>query len=119
MAMVMTDLDETELRELQRDYLRDVREKLTLLRHHGAALEDRRRFKTSFPVLLFIAHQLKGSGGSLGFPEITDVARQMSDQLNGFLDDLRPRPSPTELSQNILTMADMLDTVVNQSESTL
>lgn len=115
----MSDLDDPELRELQRDYLRDVREKLGLLRHHGAALEDRRRFKTSFPVLLFIAHQLKGSGGSLGFPQITDVAKQMSDQLNGFLDDLRPRPTPTELSQNILNMAGILDEAVNQSESTL
>lgn len=119
MAKDMTDLEDAELRELQRDYLRDVREKLGLLRHHGAALEDRRRFKTSFPVLLFIAHQLKGSGGSLGFPEITDVARQMSDQLNGFLDDLRPRPSPTELSQNILAMAGVLDDTVTQSESAL
>jgi len=106
-----------ELRELQREYLGDVRDKLQLIRSHASALSKSRRFKTSFPVLLFITHQLKGSGGSLGFPSITDVAREMNVELNRYLeDDVYPRPTLSELSKSVEALSHRLAIVVEESE---
>src|SRR6266567_9256069 len=77
----MTD----ELSDLRRDYLADVQATVIRIRKESGDLQD--RFKQSFPELLFLAHQLKGSGGSLGFPRITELADRMKRELNLFLDD--------------------------------
>lgn len=108
---------DTELQELQQDYLADVRDKVVLIRQHGEALRDRGRFKTSFPILLYIAHQLKGSGGSLGFPKITEAARKMTEKLNEFLDDASSRPSPQQLSDDVLKMASQLEQALKESKA--
>lgn len=106
-----------EMKDLQRDYLADVKQKLTIIRQHAEALPDGRRFVTSFPVLLHLAHQLKGSGGSLGFPTISEAARALSERLNQFLDDeVSPRPSPQELSVSVLAMAAQLEQVILEAE---
>jgi len=110
-----------ELRELQRDYLRDVQETIETLRHHGHGLASRGTFKTAFPALLFLAHQLKGSGGSLGYPRITELARKMSHELNLFLEeeDQAPRPTPQELSQSLLSISSELEREVTAAQSAL
>jgi len=109
-----------DLRELRRDYLRDVQETIETLRHHGQGLASRGTFKISFPALLFLAHQLKGSGGSLGFPRITELARQMSRELNLFLDDEEsPRPTPQQLSQSLLSISSELEREVTSAQSAL
>lgn len=110
----MQDQDvEKELEELRRDYLTDVREKVELLRQHAQALEARRQFKTSFPILLFLSHQMKGSGGSIGFPKISELAMEISVVLNEYLeDDSEPRPSPQQLSRSVLAVVDQLESEV-------
>src|SRR5687767_1261056 len=106
-----------EMKSLQRDYLADVRQKLIIIRQHAEALPDRRRFVTSFPVLLHLAHQLKSSGDSHDYPTISKEARDLSERLNEFLDDeVSPRPSPQELSASVLTMAAQLEQIVHESE---
>ena len=98
-----------ELLDLQRDYLTDVESTIATMREHGRALAEHGAFKDAFPKLLFLAHQLKGSGGSLGFPRISDVARSMHDELKEFLDDARAaRPTPAELSRKIVALTDEL-----------
>ena len=98
-----------ELVDLQRDYLADVTATIETMRAHGRALAEHGTFKSAFPALLFLAHQLKGSGGSLGFPRISDVARTMSRELNLFLDDERvDRPTPEALSRTIVALTDEL-----------
>ena len=108
-----------ELRELQRDYLRDVRETIELMRLHGEGLASRGTFKTAFPALLFLAHQLKGSGGSLGYPRITELAKKMSHELNLFLEDeeQQPRPTPEQLSQTLLSISTELEREVTTAQS--
>lgn len=113
------EIADQEMRELQRDYLVDVREKLSLIRQHGESLSSANRFKSSFPVLLYLAHQLKGSGGSLGFPRITDVARTITTRLNEFLDESARRPTPAELSHTVLLLANDLEGAVSESEKTI
>lgn len=107
-----------ELRQLQREYLDDVRSAATIMRAHGAGLRD--EFKTAFPALLYLAHQLKGSGGSLGFPRISEVARRISEQLNLFLDEEQPtRPSPEEMSQRLALLSGELEREVSTAQQAL
>lgn len=114
------DVSLEELRELQIDYLTDVRDKLPLLKSHAKHLGTPKRFKTSFPLLLFLSHQLKGSGASLGFPRISELARAMSEELNLFLDDeAEERRTPKQLSANVIAIADELDRTVKSSEAEL
>lgn len=114
------DVSLEELRELQIDYLTDVRDKLPLLRRHAKDLGTRKRFKTSFPLLLFLSHQLKGSGASLGFPRISELATAMSEELNLFLDDeAEERRTPQQLSANVIAIADELDRTVKSCEAEL
>jgi chemotaxis protein histidine kinase CheA len=112
----MTD----DLQTLQRDYLENVHETALRLRQQSLDLGSHDRFKNSFPELLFVAHQLKGSGGSLGFPRITELARRMSDELNLFLDDTKVhRPSPEELSEMLIVLSHELERAVSAAQQSL
>jgi HPt (histidine-containing phosphotransfer) domain-containing protein len=109
-----------ELTDLQRDYLADVTKAIDSMRQHGRGLAERGTFKSAFPALLFLAHQLKGSGGSLGFPGITNVARAMSRELSQFLDDERAdRPTPEELSRTLTALTSELEREVASARDTL
>jgi HPt (histidine-containing phosphotransfer) domain-containing protein len=109
-----------ELRDLQRDYLTDLHQVIDRMREHGRGLGDHQRFAASFPELLFLAHQLKGSGGSLGFPEITNVARRITDQLNLFLDEQHAeRPTPEQLSKTLLALSGELEREVSAAQQGL
>ena len=112
------DFATSELRELQLDYLRDTHEKVQLIHEHGRRLAVKRHFKTSFPLLLFLSHQLKGSGGSLGFPEISSIASRMNQELNRFLEsDSDPRVSPQRLSATVLELAGQLEAAVGEAQA--
>ena len=104
-----------ELRELQREYLTDVRHKLSLIREHGRSLGA--DFSESFPRLLFLAHQLKGSGGSFGFPRITELAQRMSRELSQFLDDeVASRPTPGDLASRLEQISGELESEVTTAQ---
>jgi HPt (histidine-containing phosphotransfer) domain-containing protein len=107
-----------ELRTLQRDYLENVHETAIRVRRHSLGLGS--QFKESFPELLFVAHQLKGSGGSLGFPRITELARRMTDELNLFLDQTEvQRPTPDELSEMLIVLSHELERAVSAAQQSL
>lgn len=104
---------DSELLDLQRDYLADVSKSIETLREHGRGLAEHGTFKSAFPALLFLAHQLKGSGGSLGFPRISDVALAMTRELSQFLDEERAdRPTPEELSRALTALTVELEQAV-------
>ena len=103
-----------ELRALQQDYLQNVHETAVRVRRQSQDL------KTSFPELLFVAHQLKGSGGSLGFPRITELARRMSDELSLFFDPAETqRPTPEELSEMLIVLSHELEREVTAAQHRL
>jgi chemotaxis protein histidine kinase CheA len=106
-----------ELTALKLEYLADVRETLQTMRQHAHGLVHRRSFKTSFPILLYLAHQLKGSGGSLGFPEITEAAQKVGERLNEYLDDTVPKPH--DLSRAVLESVDQLEASALEAEEKL
>jgi HPt (histidine-containing phosphotransfer) domain-containing protein len=105
-----------ELHQIQRDYLKDLDEQVGLVKMHARALGSRAKFKTSYPVLLYIAHQLKGSGGTIGFPEISAAGRRLSETLDTFLSDTEKRPSPGELSKRVSAIAEELEKVVGDAK---
>jgi HPt (histidine-containing phosphotransfer) domain-containing protein len=107
-----------EIRSLQRDYLENVNATAVRLRQHCLGLGS--QFKSAFPELLFVAHQLKGSGGSLGFPRITELARRMSDDLSLFLDQTQlQRPTPEELSEKLIVLSHELEREVSAAQRSL
>ena len=108
-----------ELRQLRTEYLADLEEQVALIRQHGDALLSRRKFKISYPVLLYVAHQLKGSGGTIGFAEISDLGKKLSESLDSFLSDTEKRPSPGELSKAVLAIARELDAATVRARETL
>ena len=117
--MANREVNAEELRELRLDYLGDLRETVASLRQHGAALRIRKKFRNSFPVLLYIAHQLKGSGGTMGYPLISQVGADMSTRLNSFLDESAQRPTPDELSRQVLVLAGQLHALLGPAEREL
>jgi HPt (histidine-containing phosphotransfer) domain-containing protein len=109
-----------DLRDLQLDYLADLGPTIDQIREHSERLSTQSGFKTAFPALLFLAHQLKGSGGSLGFPRISELAGRMREELNLFLDQEQVSP-PTlpVLSQRLVALAEELQSEVEAAARVL
>lgn len=105
----MNVLPEDELLAIRREYLDDMKRTAEVVRTHARALRDSKRFKTSFPVLLYTAHQIKGSGGTLGFPAISQIGSEMAASLSSFLDDSTERPSAQSLSESVGELSRRLD----------
>lgn len=68
-----------ELDELRREFLTEAREKIKEMKAaaSGDSPQDLER-------LGYLAHQLKGSGGSYGFPEISDQATGIEKAIESF-----------------------------------
>jgi chemotaxis protein histidine kinase CheA len=62
-----------ELDELKREFLDEAREKVVEMQSALDHAEDR----TSLERLAYLAHQLKGSGGSYGYQRISDDAADL------------------------------------------
>ena len=108
-----------DLHDLQLDYLSDLRPTMDQIREHSEQLAKQSSFGTAFPSLLFLAHQLKGSGGSLGFPRISELAGRMREELNLFLDQEQVQPTLPELSQRLLALSSELDREVREAKHAL
>jgi HPt (histidine-containing phosphotransfer) domain-containing protein len=66
------DAPDGAYRELQREYLREVPQAFAELR---SLIESYRRGDPVLPALKTGFHRLAGSGGSYGFPQISEIAR--------------------------------------------
>jgi chemotaxis protein histidine kinase CheA len=98
-----------ELQMIRRDYLDDMKRMAANVRTHAGSLTDGKRFKTSFPVLLYSAHQIKGSGGMLGFPELTEIGSRMAEVLGAFLEESEERPTAASLASSVAELSAELD----------
>jgi chemotaxis protein histidine kinase CheA len=109
-----------ELESIRRDYLRDVREKIVSLEAETVSLGSESGFKTAFPAMLFISHQLKGSGGTLGFPRISIAAERIAERLRAFLEDVEPSQTPPhEFAGILLGLVHDLATETTRAETGL
>jgi chemotaxis protein histidine kinase CheA len=107
---------EDALAELRAEYLRDCEEKLAVIRQQAKNLSSRNGFKTAFPILLFITHQLKGSGGSLGFASISEKAKALHTRLSECLEIGQPQADLQELAKEMAARADDLEAAIRSSK---
>lgn len=87
---------EDQIASLKRDYLRDAPERLAELRKDLAAF--RAGEKDALESLRQRFHRLAGSGGSYGFPRVTEVSRAMEERI---LTD----PTPTVADADLFEQA--------------
>lgn len=95
----MSDELEKVLRGLRREYIAESGERLAELREDAAALS--RGDEGSAASLVGRFHRLAGSGGSYGFPGISEIARRMERRLRAAGD----QPSPEEVDDAIEELA--------------
>ncbi|HSP32705.1 MAG TPA: Hpt domain-containing protein [Thermoanaerobaculia bacterium] len=70
-------MGDPELDELRREFLAEAQEKIDEIQ---AALQSGRS-KESLERVVYIAHQLKGSGGSYGFQKISTEAAELEKEV--------------------------------------
>lgn len=63
-----------ELNELKREFLEEAREKIDEMQ---SVIDSGSRDGASLERLAYLAHQLKGSGGSYGYQQISDDAAEL------------------------------------------
>ena len=63
-----------ELNELKREFLDEAREKVEEMQ---STVETGERDSASLDRIAYLAHQLKGSGGSYGYQQISDDAAEL------------------------------------------
>lgn len=107
------------LTRLRADYLRDCREKVDLVRQQAQSLSTRSGFKTAFPILLYVTHQLKGSGGSYGFAQISDAAKLLHSRLSQQLEPGQPNLDPPAFAREVLSITETLADALKEAESSI
>jgi chemotaxis protein histidine kinase CheA len=105
-----------EITELRLEYLAELRERLEAMRGHAESLPLSSRFRASFPVLLYLSHQMKGTAGSMGFSEVSEIARDLSMTLQDFLDD-NNHDSREEISQRVVDLLAKLEEKLDEAEA--
>ena len=94
----MSNIDH-ELNELKREFLEEAQEKVRELQE---AL-DAARSRESLERVAYIAHQLKGSGGSYGYQSISTDAAGIEKVVESIGDGVTPDPKTEEKIQQHVT----------------
>ena len=89
-----------ELDELRKEFLAEAREKVKEMESAASAP----RAPETLERLAYLAHQLKGSGGSYGFQAISENAAELEKTIEKAGDD----PAP-EISEQIVVLLDEID----------
>ena len=101
-----TDVVDYELNELKREFLDEAREKVAEM--ESAA--ERIREQVSLDRLAYLAHQLKGSGGSYGYQQISTDAtglEKLVESLAAGTDDTTE--APEQILQYVVALRDEID----------
>ena len=86
-----------ELNELKREFLDEAREKVDEMQ---SILDGGLRDSASLDRLAYLAHQLKGSGGSYGYPQISDDSTELEKAIESLAGN---NGDPTTLDAKIRT----------------
>jgi HPt (histidine-containing phosphotransfer) domain-containing protein len=85
-----------ELNELRREFLDEAREKVEEMQ---SAYDAGGRNHDSLERVAYLAHQLKGSGGSYGYQQISDDAAELEKAVESL--DGRNGDAPSDLDEKI------------------
>ena len=94
-----------ELNELKREFLDEAREKVVEMQ---TAL-DRVRERESLERLAYLAHQLKGSGGSYGYQRISTDAAELEKVVESIGDDGDSSTEAEKIQQYVLNLQTEID----------
>jgi len=95
-----------ELDELKREFLAEAEEKV---RDIQAAL-DAPRSNESLERLAYLAHQLKGSGGSYGYQTISNVAAELEQAVEALTAGASSDGVDAKLQQHVTNLAEEITT---------
>ena len=101
-----------ELNELKREFLDEAREKVDEMQ---SVVDGGDRDSASLDRLAYLAHQLKGSGGSYGYPQISDDATQLEkaiESLAGSNGD--PTALDTKIRKHVTNLRTEIDGAVKE-----
>lgn len=101
-----------ELNELKREFLDEAREKVDEMQ---SVLDAGSRDSTSLDRLTYLAHQLKGSGGSYGYQQISDDATELEkavESLAGRNGD--PTPLDRKIRRHVGNLRSEIDGAVQE-----
>src|SRR5215471_2173525 len=87
-----------ELDELRREFLDEARDKVTEIQ---TAL-DSERSSQSFDRMTYLAHQLKGSGGSYGFARISADAAELEKAVESLAGGESPERLEAAIQQHVI-----------------
>jgi HPt (histidine-containing phosphotransfer) domain-containing protein len=94
-----------ELNELKREFLDEAREKVVEMQ---SAL-DRVRERESLDRLAYLAHQLKGSGGSYGYQRISTDAAELEKAVEAIGDNGGSSTEEEKIQQYVLNLRTEID----------
>lgn len=104
-----------ELDELKREFLTEAREKVREIESNL----DSRRHPDSLERLTYLAHQLKGSGGSYGFERISSEAAQLEKAVAAVSDARVPEGVKTRLREHASNLRTEIDQRLREFSSAL
>ena len=88
-----------ELNELKREFLDEAREKVDEMESAATTASERQ----SLDRLAYLAHQLKGSGGSYGYQRISTDAAELEKVVESLTDGQQGNPAQEEKIQEYVT----------------
>lgn len=98
-----------ELNELRREFLDEAREKVSEMQ---SALADRAN-EQSLERLAYLAHQLKGSGGSYGYQRISDDAAELEKSVETLTAAQQP-PAESQLERWVSSLRDEIERAASE-----
>ncbi len=98
----MADL---ELDELRREFLDEARDKVTEIQN---ALDDERNSQ-SLERMTYLAHQLKGSGGSYGFERISTDAAELEKAVERIVSGEPAKRLEATIQQHVINLRAEID----------
>lgn len=105
-----------ELNELKREFLDEAREKVSEMQ---SALEQAPA-SNAIERLTYLAHQLKGSGGSYGYQRISTDAAELEKALEKIADDGEQFPSlEPEIQQHVVNLRSEIDRCARELTATV
>ena len=102
-----------ELNELRREFLDEAREKVDEMQ----STFDGQRDRNSLDRLAYLAHQLKGSGGSYGYQRISDDAAELEKAIESLAEQNGEGPSLDEkIRTHVGNLRSEIETAVRELE---
>jgi HPt (histidine-containing phosphotransfer) domain-containing protein len=109
---MVVNMVDYELNDLKREFLDEAREKVDEMQ---SAINGRRRDGAALDRLAYLAHQLKGSGGSYGYQQISDDAAELEKAVESMAGQNGDGPNLDEkIRRHVANLRNEIDQAVKE-----